>query len=101
MDELTISSALPSAAEPRREAGESGDTGSPTRGFGEMIGELLTRASADQSQAEQQARALVAGEGDIVDTMIAMGRAELSLRFVVTLRNRALEAYQEIMRLQV
>jgi flagellar hook-basal body complex protein FliE len=33
--------------------------------------------------------------------MIAIGRAEVSMKFVVSLRNRALEAYQEIMRLQV
>jgi len=93
--DVGIIGALP--REPQQEPGAA----EPDRGFGELLGEVLTRAADDQAEAEKQAGALVQGEGDIVDTMIAIGRAELSLRFVVTLRNRALEAYQEIMRLQV
>ena len=48
-----------------------------------------------------QARALAEGEGDTVETMLALSRAELSLQLVTQVRDRALEAYQEIMRLQV
>lgn len=72
-----------------------------TSRFGELVGELLAGANREQLEAEHQARELAAGRADVVDAMIAVSRADLSLRFVVTLRNRALEAYQEIMRLQV
>lgn len=81
----------------RPDAAES----TPKSGFGEMLRGVLETTNAEQSAAETEAKKLVQGEGDIVDTMIAIGRAEVSMRFVVTLRNRALEAYQEIMRLQV
>ena len=70
-------------------------------GFAETLGNLLNRVGAEQSAAEREAAKLVAGDGDIVDTMIAMGRAEVSMRYVVTLRDRAVEAYQEIMRLSI
>jgi flagellar hook-basal body complex protein FliE len=33
--------------------------------------------------------------------MIAMEEAEISLRFMVQVRNKAMEAYREIMRMQV
>jgi len=68
-------------------------------GFLERLGEAFESADADQKSAEAQARKLAAGKGDVVETMIGLTRADLSLRFAVQMRNRALEAYQEIMRL--
>ena len=70
-------------------------------GFVDTLREVIGNANREQLAAESQTRSLVSGEADIVDTMIAIGRAEVSMKFVVSLRNRALEAYQEIMRLQV
>lgn len=68
-------------------------------GFVEKLGEALRTADADQKSLETQASSIAAGEGDIVETMIQFSRADMSLRFVVELRNRALAAYQEVMRL--
>jgi len=69
--------------------------------FAKNIGETLASANVDLTKAEESARELAAGKGDLVETMIAMGRADLSLRMVVNMRNRMLESYNEIMRLQV
>lgn len=75
------------------------------RGGASGFGELLTRAVADanraQFEAEEQGRKLAAGETDTVDAMVALSRADVTLRFVVALRDRALEAWREISRLQV
>lgn len=95
MQPVALGSLLPA---PPEISGEPSTRGS---GFGQMLGEMLAQAGRDQVEAEHQARALAAGEGDVVESMIAIGRAELSMRLVVTLRNRALEAYEQIMRLQV
>ncbi len=69
--------------------------------FVDAVKGLLESANRDQSEAERQAIALAEGKGDIVDAMVALSKADLSLRFVVTLRNRAVEAYREIMNLQL
>lgn len=69
--------------------------------FAEVAGSVLRGANQAQNEAHQQAQALAGEEGDIVEALLAMSRADLSLRFVVSLRNRALDAYNEIMRLQV
>lgn len=69
--------------------------------FAKSIGESLAAANVDLNAADASARELAAGKADIVDTMIAMGRADLSLRMIVNMRNRMLESYNEIMRLQV
>lgn len=70
-------------------------------GFAELAADALRGANQAQNEAQAQAKAFAAGEGDVVETLLALSRADLSLRFVVSLRNRALEAYNEIMRLQV
>lgn len=97
MDTAGIS-ALANAALPRTEGTAKGEE---SRGFLDTLTEVLANTNREQVAAESETRSLVSGEGDIVDTMIAIGRAEVSMRFVVSLRNRALDAYQEIMRLQV
>ena len=73
----------------------------PEAPFADRFEAALSVANETLQAAEQSAQQLAEGEVDVVDTMIALGKADLSLRFVVALRNRALEAYTEIMRLQV
>jgi flagellar hook-basal body complex protein FliE len=80
---------------------EEPQEGPESSGFVDTLREVVSKANEEQLTAESETRSLVSGQGDIVDTMIAIGRAEVSMKFVVSLRNRALEAYQEIMRLQV
>jgi flagellar hook-basal body complex protein FliE len=75
--------------------------GTPGAAFGELLSDAIETANADQFTAEAAARDLAAGKGDVVDAMVATAHADVSLRFLMTLRNRVLDAYQEIMRLQV
>jgi len=69
------------------------------RGFGERIRDLLDGANRELVQAEEIAGQHAAGEVDSVETILALAKADLTLRHLVTLRNRMLEAYQEVMRL--
>lgn len=96
MDPVSLSGALRSAAQ----AGAGAQPASKAS-FGDEIRAALEAANRDQVEAEKAGQGLARGEADIVDTMVALGKADLSLRFVVALRNKALEAYNEIMRLQV
>lgn len=73
----------------------------PEESFANKIGEALSTANQELVQAESAARELASGKGDLVETMISLGRADVSLRLVVNLRNRMLESYKEIMRLEI
>ena len=58
----------------------------------------------DSLQQEADTLALKAATGDmdnIHQVMIAMEKASLALEFAVQVRNKAIEAYQELMRTQV
>ena len=55
-----------------------------------------------QTNADQMATDLASGKSqNIHETMLAATKAELGFNFMVQIRNKAIEAYQEIMRMQV
>ena len=70
--------------------------------FAEAIGNALEGVSAAEGKADMLAKDIASG-GDtpVHELMVAMSEASLSLEMLVQVRNRALEAYQEIMRMQV
>lgn len=68
--------------------------------FGDRVRELVDGVDADQKVAETAANDFADGRSnDIHGTMIAQQRAEVSFRLLASVRNRALEAYREIMRM--
>ncbi|MBX5476152.1 MAG: flagellar hook-basal body complex protein FliE [Clostridia bacterium] len=80
--------------------------GSAVSGDGAQFLKELQRAleqvNALQIQAEQAGQSLASGSvDDVARAMIAAQKASLALDLTVEVRNRALEAYQEIMRMQV
>ena len=71
------------------------------KSFAARASEALQQADRLQKDAEHEAAELAAGNGSTVETMVALSKADLSLRMVVAFRNRALQAYEELMRMQV
>jgi flagellar hook-basal body complex protein FliE len=81
-------------------------TASDEKAEGLNFKDILMNALNDVSQLEQESNALtedfIAGRTDnIPQVLIASEKASLSLSFVMEVRNKVLEAYQEIMRMQV
>ncbi len=75
-------------------------TASP--GFGQVIAGALDAVSAAEAGADAIAQDIAAGgDSGVHELMVAMTKASLSVELLAQVRNRALEAYQEIMRMQV
>ncbi len=64
----------------------------------EMVGSLVESGREADSAVMDMA---TGGPADMHTAMIKIQEADVGLRFVVQLRNRAVSAYEEIMRLQV
>jgi len=67
---------------------------------------MLTNAvgGVDQTmkESEQAIQSFIAGETDNVhDVMISMQKAQLSFQMMVEVRNKAIETYNEISRMQI
>lgn len=72
----------------------------PTQKFGEVLTEALARADSRVTDANTAVDDLVSGKSvNTHDVMIKMEEAHLALQWTIQIRNRALEAYQEIMRM--
>ena len=70
--------------------------------FATLLQQSLERVDGLQHDADAAARAFALGQAPSVhDTMITMEKADLSLRLTTKVRNKVVEAYQEIMRMQV
>lgn len=70
-------------------------------GFASLVGQGLD--NLQQSQANAENLAVQAATGDLTDVhdyMIASTQAQLATELTVTLRNKALEAFNDIMRMQ-
>jgi len=79
-----------------------GVAGSSGNSFASMLGEQLDKVSDAQATADQLA--LQAATGDlqsIQDYTIASTEAQLLTQLTVTVRNKAVEAFNDIMRMQV
>ncbi len=71
-------------------------------GFGEFFKNAIGQVDEAQKNANEQVTAFVAGEQENVhDVMIAMNEAKLAFQLMSEVRNKMVDTYQELMRMQV
>ena len=71
-------------------------------GFGDTISNALQAVSESEFAADAIAESVATGgEATVQQLMVSMTKAQLNVDLLVQVRNRAVEAYQEIMRMQV
>lgn len=79
-----------------------GTTQSAAPGFSDTVGKALESVSAAEHEADKLVQGMAAGENvGVHELMAATAKAQLSVEVLVQVRNKAVEAYQEIMRMQV
>ncbi len=70
--------------------------------FADTLKEAIGSVNALQKQADTKAQELATGKTDnIQDVMMASEKADIGLRLMVNVRNKIIEAYQEVMKMQV
>jgi len=73
----------------------------PDSSFGEQLKAKLLEADQLQQEADKAMMDGAAkGAVNIHETMVKLEEADISLRMLVKFRNKALEAYHEVMRMQ-
>lgn len=70
--------------------------------FSSLLGRMVAEVSTKQTQAASAVAGLQSGQPVAVhQAMIAMEEASVSFQLMAEVRNRLLESYQELMRMQV
>jgi len=83
-------------------AGAAGATAADKADFGKAIAGSLESLQQSQSAADQLSRAAATGDlASVENHMIAMTEAQLATQLTVAVRNKAIESFNEIMRMQL
>jgi flagellar hook-basal body complex protein FliE len=69
--------------------------------FADSLSKLLDGVEGSQVDANQAITNMVENNGEVHDAMIALQRAEMSLELTVQIRNKLVQAYQDIMRMPI
>lgn len=70
--------------------------------FRKMLFSEIEKVSQAQTDATAASQAAIAGTADSIHEMkVASMKAEMTLEFAVSVNNKAIEAYKEVMRVQL
>src|SRR5438309_510859 len=93
-----IAPILPPALAPSPAASPASEPGA----FREMFARSLQEVEAYQNRASQTTEGFLSGQSDDLHTVaIATQKAELAFEMFLQVRNKVVQAYQEVMRMQV
>jgi flagellar hook-basal body complex protein FliE len=70
-------------------------------GFSDLLSRALNGAVESGRQADAQSAAAIAGNGDLTHVVTAVSRAELALQTTVAVRDRVIQAYQDIIKMPI
>lgn len=105
MEDITVKSNLEAILGPQVGQSSQDPSASKTedgKNFAETLAESINKVNNIQKDADKAIEDLVSGKSDnIHETMIAVNKADIAFRMTMQVKNKIVEAYQEVMRMQV
>ena len=74
---------------------------SPATAFTDALDSMVDHVEQTQADANGAVVNMLDGTGEVHDAMIALQRAEMTLQFTIQVRNKLLQAYQDVMRMPI
>ena len=84
-------------ANPLKEGG--GDSGGPN--FGAMVKDAINSVIETGRKSDGLAQGMAAGKANIVDVVTAVSETEVAVEAMVSVRDKVIQAYEEIMRMPI
>ena len=70
--------------------------------FGDTLNDAIDKVNAMQKDADVKMQKIASGESNnISEVMVAAEKADIALKLMMSVRNKVIDAYQEIMKMQV
>jgi flagellar hook-basal body complex protein FliE len=83
-------------------AGSVPGSSSGSGGFGSMLTSAISSLDASQNTAASDSVSLATGQAsDVTSVVTDVEKANLEMQLAVQVRNKAVDAYQELMRMQI
>ncbi|HVP67255.1 MAG TPA: flagellar hook-basal body complex protein FliE [Anaeromyxobacteraceae bacterium] len=82
------------------------ETGTPVErsggsNFADELGKAIGAVEETQLEADREAGKVALGGGNLHETAIALQKADIAMRLATKVRNKLVDAYQEVMRMTV
>ena len=85
-----------------RDVGAAGSArGQSGPSFAETLGQALSAVERTQTDADDQAARVAMGGGNLHEMSLSLEKADISMRLATKVRNKLLDAYNDIMRMGV
>ena len=81
--------------------GDSGAAGAAGETFGDLLKQAATDSVKTGAESEKQSLLATAGKANVTDVVSAVSAAEVTLQAVTAVRDKAVGAYQEILRMPI
>lgn len=92
----------PGMVSPTSKSAQSGTAAKTSMPFSEVVQRAVDGVNDMQVQADQKSADLISGKTDDVhDVSIAMQRSKLSFELMMEIRNKLLDTYKEVSRIQM
>ena len=99
MKEVTMQPISMPGAAPLKSPGAPGTAGT---GFSEILSRSIAEVNGQSQEADLLVQGLATGEhANIHETMIAMEKSGISFRMMTRVQQKVIDAYREIMRMQI
>lgn len=69
--------------------------------FKDILGQAVSSVTEGGNNVETQTMAAVQGKGDMIDVVTAVAETEVALQSMVSIRDRVISSYEEIMRMPI
>jgi flagellar hook-basal body complex protein FliE len=92
-------SALARLTDPTAALAKGADAGAGN--FSSMLKDALGAVAEVGKKSDTQTQALAAGKANIVDVVTAVAETEVAIDTVVAVRDRVIQAYEEIMKMPI
>ena len=97
---LTVTPSTAANAYQRASASGSGSA-SDSSSFGATLSRALDGAMQLGQQADASATDAVVNGGDVTHVVTAISKAQMALQEIVTVRDKVVQAYQDVMRMSI
>lgn len=82
--------------------GLEGASGADGKSFGDFLADSLGKVNSLQQEANVAMEKLASGESEnLQDTLLAVEKAEIAFKMMNQVRTKVLDAYREIMKMQI
>lgn len=77
------------------------ETGADQGGFGDLVSDTVNQIVSTGQKADDKVIQQAVGKVDVVDVVTAVAETELAVQTLVSVRDRVISAYQDILRMPI